>query len=581
MEQEENLKTITEYLEVINRRKGLLLLTFLTVGFLGFLLAMKLPPVYRSSATILIEDQQIPRSMVETTITDFADKRIELIRQRVMTRDRILSIIQKHKVYLDERDKLVPSELVKRFMEDAEIKMIAADVLDPQRGGSKATIAFTIAFNDRNPVLAQAVANELVSLFLDENTRVRTQRAAKTTEFLSAEAEKLKTEIQAFETQIVDYKSKFGKSLPEMLQTNHASINRAREDLRDADSDIRIARDRIVYLTDSLRQAKDDVPAAQSDKPLTKEEQLRILKSQFIHLSSLYTSKHPDAQRVKRQIQNLEPSFTGETTGLDTRKELTQAENELAMLKERYAPNHPDLIKQQQRVAKLTQTLNDATSQEDMQDDVRHQDSALYMTVTNQLRATQHELEQLLKRKEELQKNIEELQSHINETPLVEKEYLELLRMRQTSLNKYADLEAKHREAKLAQTLEEEQKGETFTLIEPPIAPEKPEKPDREKIMLLSLGLGIALGLALTILMELLNEVIRGPKALERITGKLPVVVIPYIETPMDRALRKRRLTLIWIISSVIIIAAIALTHFFVMPLSHIWATTLMKLGRL
>ena len=581
MEQEENSKTITEYLEVINRRKGLLLLTFLTVGFLGFLLAMKLPPVYRSSATILIEDQQIPRSMVETTITDFADKRIELIRQRVMTRDRILSIIQKHKVYLDERDKLVPSELVKRFMEDAEIKMIAADVLDPQRGGSKATIAFTIAFNDRNPVLAQAVANELVSLFLDENTRVRTQRAAKTTEFLSAEAEKLKTEIQAFETQIVDYKSKFGKSLPEMLQTNHASINRAREDLRDADSDIRIARDRIVYLTDSLRQAKDDVPAAQSDKPLTKEEQLRILKSQFIHLSSLYTSKHPDAQRVKRQIQNLEPSFTGETTGLDTRKELTQAENELAMLKERYAPNHPDLIKQQQRVAKLTQTLNNTTSQEDMQDDVRHQDSALYMTVTNQLRATQHELEQLLKRKEELQKNIEELQSHINETPLVEKEYLELLRMRQTSLNKYADLEAKHREAKLAQTLEEEQKGETFTLIEPPIAPEKPEKPDREKIMLLSLGLGIALGLALTVLMELLNEVIRGPKAVERITGKLPVVVIPYIETPMDRALRKRRLTLIWIISAIIIIAAIALTHFFVMPLSHIWATTLMKLGRL
>ena len=154
MEQEENLKTITEYLEVINRRKGRLLLTFLTVGFLGFLLAMKLPPVYRSSATILIEDQQIPRSMVETTITDFADKRIELIRQRVMTRDRILSIIQKHKVYLDERDKLVPSELVKRFMEDAEIKMIAADVLDPQRGGNKATIAFTIAFNDRNPVLA-------------------------------------------------------------------------------------------------------------------------------------------------------------------------------------------------------------------------------------------------------------------------------------------------------------------------------------------------------------------------------------------------------------------------------------------
>ena len=121
MEQEENVKTIAEYFEVINRRKNILIISFLIIGLLGSVLAMKLPPVFRSSATILIEDQQIPQSMVATTITDFADKRIQLIKQRVMTRDRILSIIQKHKIYLDKRDKLVPSVLVWNFQEDAEI----------------------------------------------------------------------------------------------------------------------------------------------------------------------------------------------------------------------------------------------------------------------------------------------------------------------------------------------------------------------------------------------------------------------------------------------------------------------------
>lgn len=582
MEEEENIKTITEYLEVLNRRKGLLVISFLTVGFLGFVLAMKLPPVYRSFATILIEDQQIPRSMVETTITDFADKRIELIRQRVMTRDRILSIIQKHKVYLDDRDKLVPSELVKRFQEDAEITMISADVLDPSRGvGGKATIAFTLAFNDRNPVLAQAVANELVSLFLDENTRVRAQRAAKTTDFLSAEAEKLKTEMGSLETQIMDFKAKHGNSLPEMLQTNLSSLDRATQLLRQTDSDIRIAKDRIVYLTDSLRQAEDEVPASQAGKPLNKDEQLRLLKSEFIHLSSRYMPTHPDVLRVKRQIQNLDPTFDGEASEDDAHKELTDAKNELIALKKKYSETHPDVLKEEKRVAKLTEKLTEAANKTAELVDDAHQGNTLYISIANQLSTTQHELDYLLKIREQSQKNMQELQSYIDETPLVEKEYQDLLRMRQTSLNKYAELEAKHREAKLAQTLEEEQKGETFTLIEPPIEPEKPEKPNRKKIILVGLGLGLASGLGLTILLELLHEAIRGAKALEHITGKPPIVVIPYIETPLDRALRTRRLTLIWIISVLIMIAAILLTHFFVMPLEQIWATAMMKLGRL
>lgn len=582
MEQEENVKTIAEYFEVINRRKSLLIISFLTIGFLGFVLAMKLPPVFRSSATILIEDQQIPQSMVQTTITDFADKRIQLIRQRVMTRDRILSIIQKHKIYLDERDKLVPSELVTRFQEDSAINMISADVRDPLRGGvGKATIAFSISFSDRNPVLAQAVANELVSLFLNENTRVRSQRAAKTTDFLRTEAEKLKTEIEVLETQLMDFKAKNGKSLPEMMLINLSSLDRSEEAFRQAGIDIQIASDRIIYLTDSLLRAEEEDAPANSGQALSKAAQLRRLKAQYIHLSSLYTSKHPDTLRVKRQIQNMDPSFTGEISVLNITKELSKAENELALLKEKYSQNHPDVLKQQQRVNKLTQEMNEAAGQEDISDQEAHEGNALYITLSGQLRSTQHKIDYLFEFKKELQEKIQELQANIEKTPLVEKQYLDLNRMRQTSLNKYAEMEAKYRAAKLAQTLEEEQKGETFTLIEPPIAPEKPEKPNRKKIAIMGLALGLGVGLGLTVLLELMNEVVRGPKALERITGMQPIVVIPYIETPLDIVLRSRRLKLILIISVFMFIAAIVLIHFFVMPLEIIWAKAMMKLGRL
>ncbi len=579
--EQENVKTVAEYFESVYRRKELLLIVFLTVGFLSFVLAMKLPPVFRSYATILIEDQQIPRTMVETTITDFADKRIELIKQRVMTRDRILSIIQKHKLYLEERNKLVPSELVKQFQEDAEISMISADVLDPQRGAGKATIAFTIAFNDGNPLLAQAVANELVSLFLNENTRTRTQRAAKTTDFLKEEANKLKKEIEGFETQIMDFKAKHGNSLPEMLPTNLAALDRAGEALRQTDSDIRIARDRIAYLGESLYQAKQELPAPQAGKPLNRDEQLRLLKAEYIHLSSLYTARHPDTLRVKRQIENLDPEFSGEPDREDIRRQLDDAETELARLRDKYAENHPDVLTQRQLVANLARQAEQASTSQAIGEEPLAEGSAHYVSLVGQLRTSEHELAHLQKLKEEFRTRIEQLQSDIDRTPLVEKEYQELLRMRQASINKFAELEAKYREAKLAQTLEEEQKGETFTIIEPPIAPDKPDKPNRKKIIVMGLGMGLALGLALTALLEMLHEVVRGPKALERLTGLQPIVVIPYIDNPQDVVRRKKRTKAIWSLSLLTMIAAVVLTHFFVMPLEHIWAKALFKLGRL
>jgi capsular polysaccharide biosynthesis protein len=284
---------------------------------------------------------------------------------------------------------------------------------------------------------------------------------------------------------------------------------------------------------------------------------------------------------VKRQIQNMDPSFTGELSELNTGKELKQAENELALLQEKYSQNHPDVLKQQQRVNMLTKEMHETAGQEDISDQEAHEGNALYITLSGQLRSTQHKIDYLFEFKKELQEKIQELQANIEKTPLVEKQYLDLNRMRQTSLNKYAEMEAKYRAAKLAQTLEEEQKGETFTLIEPPIAPEKPEKPNRKKIAIMGLALSLGFGLGLTVLLELMNEVVRGPKALERITGMQPIVVIPYIETPLDRVLRSRRLKLILIISVFMFIAAIVLTHFFVMPLEIIWAKAMIKLGRL
>ena len=62
---------------------------------LAALLAALLPPSYRSSATILIQEQEIPQELVRSTITSFADERIQVISQEVLARSVLLELIGK------------------------------------------------------------------------------------------------------------------------------------------------------------------------------------------------------------------------------------------------------------------------------------------------------------------------------------------------------------------------------------------------------------------------------------------------------------------------------------------------------
>ena len=210
---EENEKTLAEtlkiYLDLLKRHKFYLLIPFITVSMISSIIAMKLPMDYLAKGTILIEQQQIPESMIRTTVTDFADERIRFIQQRVMTRERIFSIIDKYHLYTEDQNRLTPSELATQFLDHVAVDLIAADVRRTQDSGAgKATIAFTISFRSHDRTLAEPVANEIVSLFLAENSRLRTQRATKTTVFISEEAERVNRDIKGLESEIAEFKEK-------------------------------------------------------------------------------------------------------------------------------------------------------------------------------------------------------------------------------------------------------------------------------------------------------------------------------------------------------------------------------------
>ncbi len=577
---EENEKTlpetISDFLNIARRHKYYLTIPFIIISAISSVVAMKMPLTFVSMGTILIEQQQVPQSMIQTTVTGFADERIRFIQQHVMTRESILSIIDKYHLYQKEREKSTPSDLVKKFQDDVDVDLISADVKSTQ-GGGKATIAFTISFKSQQPAIAQSVANELVNLFLAENTRVRTQRATKTTEFLSEEADRINREIQGMESKIAEFKEKNGKSLPELLPSNLAAVERTSNELRQTEGLANLLKDRIAYLTAELPRARQTnlIPQQAGEKPtpgLSKEEQLRTLKAEYMQLSSQYNPTHPDVLRVGRQIKALDPSFTGSLDQQDVALELEKTWQELDALKEKYGEDHPDVVKLKLKAKKLEgQTASKPADSRPAPDVGAGSDDPIYINLVGQLKSSQSELDNLVKRQAYLQKTLEQLNDIIAQTPQVERGYHELLRDRELSLEKFAKLKSKVQEAKLAQTLEEEQKGESFTLIEPPALPDKPEKGKRSKFLLVGVFGGLIAGGGMAALAELLDSSVRGKRALQAVTGIPPMIVIPYIKNDEDLALERRKRMLLWIWCLVFLVIAILLVHFVVMPLDEIW----------
>ena len=89
MHQQEQDKNIQDYIIAVRKRKTAIISIFFVILFIAILVAFLLPPRYKSSSTILIEQQEIPQELVMSTVTSYAAERIQIIQARVMTRSNL------------------------------------------------------------------------------------------------------------------------------------------------------------------------------------------------------------------------------------------------------------------------------------------------------------------------------------------------------------------------------------------------------------------------------------------------------------------------------------------------------------
>ena len=579
---EDQTKDLRDYIDAFRRRRKSILSIAGVILVISVAVALLWPPTYRSTATILIEEQEIPQDLVRSTITSFAAQRIQTISQTVMTRANLMQIIDKYNLYHKKRRYDTTEEILDRMRNDINVDMINANVIDPRTGRpTSATIAFNLSFDGEGPVVTQKVASELTTLYLNENLKKREEKASETYDFLSTEADKLRSHITDLEARLAAFKEKNAGRLPELVPLNMQLRERTEGQLRDVENQLRSLDDRKFYLEGQLALLNPMSPIAGDNGEAVPDPatRLKMLKSRYVSLSAKYAPDHPDVVRVRREIEALEKQVGSVNSASEQAKELTKLRSELAAAREKYSPDHPDVIRLTKAVEAQEAALKQQQASPESIAAKEKPDNPAYVTLQAQLEGIKTEYESLTARHDQLNAKLTEYDKRLQQSPDVERNYSMLNRDYRNSAARYQEIRRKQDEAQIGQELEKERKGERFSLIDPAQLPEEPVTPNRPVIFLLGLVLSIGCGAGYAAVAESLDSSVRGPRSVAAALQAAPLSVIPYLQNSDDlaRTIKTKRIVIAVFAGS--FVALLLLVHFFWIPLDVLWFKGLRKAG--
>ncbi len=488
------LSDIRYYLGVLKRRFVLVLIPAIAAFAIAVGLTFMISPIYQSAATILVQTQQIPEDLVRSTVTASAGERVQVIEQRIMTRENLLRIAEKFKLSSGDDSRAAASDVV-----DSVRNSIAIEQVLFSSTSRPEAVAFRVSFDYRDPVVAAQVANELVAMILDEDLRTRTAQAAETKRFLMNEVERLTRELNSVNAQITEYKRRNSEHLPESLGYRQSLLLRAQTEL--------------ALLNRDISNLEEESPG--SGPPVG--DLINQVRLELARARATYTESHPTVKRLVQQLNELESA-----------------------------------AQSQQRAAAAQASSGSGP------------------TVTRDA-ATQAKLNSMHRDRDDLQKRTADLQDSIAQTSQVELGLSGFLREQDDLQRELREANAKLSEAETAERLEENRQSERLEVIEQPIVPQSPIRPNRPMMLALGLFASAAVGLGPLVAFEALDPSLKRERDLEKKLGQRALAVIPLIDTRGD-VRRRQRFRFLVLLLLVLLVAAIAAAIYqYFVPLGELW----------
>jgi uncharacterized protein involved in exopolysaccharide biosynthesis len=315
---EQEIKSLTDYLTMLKRRRKLLLSTIMIVTLIGVSIAYAIPAMYRSTSRFLIEQQNIPQDIVQSTVTSYVDEQIQEVRQRTMSSPNLLQLIQEFKLYPEFTRHGDNQTAVEELRQNTLLETEVFDVMNPRSGRAMmATISFSLSFDYPDPAIAKDVAAALANLYISENVQSRTGQVQETLEFILSSIERYSQEVEHTGALLARFKEDNLGTLPELMNHNLQTIERTERQIDGLDREIRDARNRQLQFSSDLARLG---PAAtiydSTGAPiLNPTEQLGVLQREKMRLTSIYSAQHPDVIQIQKEIEILSAATAGEIIG--------------------------------------------------------------------------------------------------------------------------------------------------------------------------------------------------------------------------------------------------------------------------
>jgi len=537
----ETLK-FSHFVGVVKRRSALVFFSFLAGMSLTLLITFGLPPVYESAATILIEQQNIPNDLVRSTITSYADERIQVISQRVMSTDNLVKLIEEFGLYEQDEAESNVMERVIDMREAILVEPISADVIDPRSGRpTQATIAFSVGYENTSPKLARDVTRALANLFLEENQRDRSEQTEEAVAFLEGQLGIWQNEVAKLEGELADFKLKYQNVLPENAQVNREKLERDERRLSDLRNEIRQIEERVRFLRSDRRRLVEEAGGA--------VDRMAELQAEYARATALYAPDHPDIIRIRKEMDVLSQAGVG--GGADGSVEIAQVRAELAAAEERYTEDHPDVKRLRRTLAILEAGGVSGGNSE------RFVNSPAIRMIDTDIRDATAGLSALREEYSDLEAEMQATEALMQDMPEVERQYRLLSRRYEDAALRYDEIRSKLATAQLSRQLETEQLGERFSQIEKPRLPAEPSRPNRLGILALGLVLSGVIAVAAMALVEAGDSSVRNPRDVFEVLGIPPLALIPQVENKTDRRQRFYR-RLRYAVATVAIVAGTA-----------------------
>ena len=507
-----------KYLSIARRRLWYFLVAFFVVWAAVLGASWLIQPVYRSGTLILVEQPTVPSQYVIPNIASNLQDRLQSITQQILSRTRLLHIIDALNLYPDQRQR-IPDDLVARMRKDITIELGHSD--------SDQLTSFNVYYSSHDPRTAQRVTTELTNLFITENLEARQQQSENTTQFLERQLEQAKEALSRQEDQVRRYKDQHSGELPSQLQSNLQILSGLQSQIQSEEDALNQAKQQNVYLESLLQQYRASQPPERGGSQLLTglpalDAELGRLRKQLAELRSRYTDLHPDVRRVKEEIARTE-----------------QMRQQMA---KRLAANTAKGGKQ------------DTDSRTAGMDGA---DGAAVGQLESQLKANQIEVENRQAAIQRLEDRIGEYQARLNQAPMREEQLDALTRGYDQSRANYDSLLKKKNDSELATSLELEQKSEHFRILDPASLPAKPFFPNRRKMAGIALAAAIMAGLGVVVAAEFLDERLYEEEQVTQLAGVSVLGEIPPILLECEKRGRQREIWAQWIAATAVIVTAL------------------------